>query len=97
MWGLQRTHNLFGSRLVTYEEHILAPPPPPLPHAHHLFKLDLDLSVYFSHLKEHVPCREKTKKDNKQKEGGEEGEREESDIKSFQCLQKLHTSCKKLN
>lgn len=37
---------------------------------------------------------DKEKKDNKQKEGGEEGERKESDIKSFQCLRKLHTSCK---
>lgn len=77
---------------------ILATPPPPSPHAHHLFKLDLDLSVHFSHLKEHLPCREKTKKRktiNKKREGRGGREKRECDIKFFQSLWERHTSCKK--
>lgn len=48
-----------------------------MPHAHHLFKLDLDLPVDFSHLKKNLPCRDKTKSVNKSEVKA--GERRESD------------------
>lgn len=67
------------------------------PHAHHLFKLDLDLPVNFSHLKKHLPCRERTKKGKamNKKRGRGGPEREKSDIKSFQSFWHIHPSCKK--
>lgn len=49
--------------------------------------------MHFSHLKEHIPWREKTKKDNKQKERREGRERgkKDSDIKSFKlCVRATH-------
>lgn len=49
--------------------------------------------MHFSHLKEHIPWREKTKKDNKQKERREGRERgkKDSHIKSFKlCESNTH-------
>lgn len=37
---------------------------------HHLLQLDLDLSVHLSHLKEHVPCRDKEQRWTPREGGG---------------------------
>lgn len=59
-------------------------------HAHHLLELDLDLSVHFSHLKEHIPCRDETK--NREAVNKQAEERPESVIRLRELQRIVQTS-----